>query len=274
MNTARLIAKSKSWLRRESPTILTVIGAIGVVATAVTAVKATPKALAFVDEEIRKQNRALLDEAEKNENDVCAQINKLKPIEVVKVAWKPYIPSVIIGTATIACIFGANVLNQRQQAALTSAYIFLERSYKEYKDKVKAVLGEDAAKRVDEAIVKDRFTEEEMMPNPSGDKCLFYLDYYGKFFERSMLEVRDAEYQLNRKLSKDGEVNLNYFMALLDLPEVEFGNILGWSQEDAFDNYNYTWIEFEHVMLQVNDDLECYEIKFLLPPSEGYDVPF
>lgn len=253
MNTARLIAKSKSWLRRESPTILTVIGAIGVVATAVTAVKATPKALALIEEE---------------------QDASLTPIETVKVAWKPYIPSVIIGTATIACIFGANVLNQRQQAALTSAYIFLERSYKEYKDKVKAVLGEDAAKRVDEAIVKDRFTEEEMMPNPSGDKCLFYLDYYGKFFERSMLEVRDAEYQLNRKLSKDGEVNLNYFMALLDLPEVEFGNILGWSQEDAFDNYNYTWIEFEHVMLQVNDDLECYEIKFLLPPSEGYDVPF
>lgn len=253
MNTARLIAKSKSWLRRESPTILTIIGAVGVVATAVTAVKATPKALALIEEE---------------------QDAALTPIETVKVAWKPYIPSVIIGTATIACIFGANVLNQRQQAALTSAYIFLERSYKEYKDKVKAVLGEDAAKQVDEAIVKDRFTEEEMMPNPGGDKCLFYLDYYGKFFERSMLEVRDAEYQLNRKLSKDGEVNLNYFMALLDLPEVEFGNILGWSQEDAFDNYNYTWIEFEHVMLQVNDDLECYEIKFLLPPSEGYDVPF
>lgn len=253
MNTARLIAKSKSWLRRESPTILTVIGAIGVVATAVTAVKATPKALALIEEE---------------------QDASLTPIETVKVAWKPYIPSIIIGTATIACIFGANVLNQRQQAALTSAYIFLERSYKEYKDKVKAVLGEDAAKQVDEAIVKEKFTEEEMIPSFDGDKCLFYLDYYGKFFERSMLEVRDAEYQLNRKLSKDGEVNLNYFMALLDLPEVPHGNVLGWSQEDAFDNYNYTWIEFEHVLLQVADDMECYEIKMLLQPSEGYDVPF
>lgn len=274
MNTARLLASSKHWLKRNSPTILTCIGAIGVVATAVTAVRATPKALDLADEEIRKQNRALLDEATKNGYDVCNQIDRLKPIEMVKVAWKPYIPSIIIGSATIACIFGANVLNQRQQAALTSAYIFLERSYKEYKDKVKAVLGEDAAKQVDTAIVKEKFTDEEMVPSFDGDKCLFYEEHYGKFFERTMLEVRDAEYQLNRKLSKEGEVSLNDFMALLDLPELPYGNELGWSQEDGFDFYNYTWIEFEHVLLQVAEDMECYMIKYPLPPNPGYDVPF
>ena len=264
MNTARLLTSSKHWLKRNSPTILTCIGAIGVVATAVTAVKATPKALAMIEaEEIVKWT----DPDEKPNAS-------LTPIEVVKVAWKPYIPSIIIGTATISCIFGANVLNQRQQAALTSAYIFLERSYKEYKDKVKSVLGEDAAKQVETAIVKEKFTEEEMIPSFDGDKCLFYEEHYGKFFERSMLEVRDAEYQLNRKLSKEGEVSLNDFMALLDLPEVPYGDILGWSQEDAFDNYNYTWIEFEHVLLEVADDLECYMIKMPFPPSEGFDVPF
>lgn len=274
MNTARILAKSKSFLKRKSPTILTVIGAAGVVATAVTAVKATPKALAFVDEEIRKQNRALLDEAEKNGNDVCAQINKLKPIEVVKVAWKPYIPAIVLGTATITCIFGANVLNRRQQAALSSAYLFLEQSYKEYRNKVKALYGDDADNKVDAEIAKDKFSDEDMIPVFDGEKCLFYEEHYGKFFERTMLEVRDAEYQLNRKLAKEGEVSLNDFMEFLDLPNVKDGDILGWSQEDGFDFYNYTWIEFEHVLLTVNDDMECYMIKTPLQPTVGYDVPF
>lgn len=260
MNTARLLASSKHWLKRNSPTILTCIGAIGVVATAVTAVRATPKAL------------ELIHEASFPDDD--GRHCYLTKAEKVKVAWRPYIPSIIIGTATISCIFGANVLNHRQQAALTSAYIFLERSYKEYKDKVKAVLGEDAAKQVDTAIVKEKYSEEEMIPDPGEGKCLFYEEHYGKFFERSMLEVRDAEYQLNRKLSKEGEVSLNDFMALLDLPELPYGNELGWSQEDGFDFYNYTWIEFEHVLLQVADDMECYEIKYPLPPNPGYDVPF
>lgn len=254
MNTARMLAKSKSFLKRQSPTILTCIGAVGVVATAVTAVRATPKALELIEESYPEPSNA---------------------IETVKVAWKPYIPSIIIGTATISCIFGANVLNRRQQAALTSAYIFLERSYKEYKDKVKAVLGEEAAKQVDTEIVKDKLTDEDMLPTSlSADKCLFYEEHYGQFFERTMLEVRDAEYQLNRKLSKEGEASLNDFMELLDLPKVKHGDILGWSQEDAFDFYNYTWIEFEHELLIVGDDMECYEIKTTVAPIAGYDVPF
>ena len=275
MNTARILAKSKSFLKRQSPTILTCIGAVGVVATAVLAVKATPKAMELIEEEIEKTNDNLRAEAYEAGSPSCAQISKLEPIEVVKVAWKPYIPAVITGTATIACIFGANVLNQRQQAALTSAYIFLEQSYKEYKKKVEETLGEEKALDIEKAIVKERFTEEEMIPIPENEeKCLFYEEHYGKFFERTMLEVRDAEYQLNRKLMKEGEASLNDFMALLDLPELEYGNTLGWSQEDGFDFYNYTWIEFEHVLLNVADDLECYMIKMLLPPSEGFDVPF
>lgn len=83
--------------------------------TAVMAVKATPKAL------------RLIEEAEKEKG------KKLTKTETVKVAWTPYIPTVLVGASTIACIFGANVLNKRRQAALMSAYALLDSSYKEYK---------------------------------------------------------------------------------------------------------------------------------------------
>ena len=58
---------------KHSPEILIGFGVAGFVTTTVLAVKATPKAI------------QLLDDAKK-ENDV----DKLPPLEVVKVAWKPY----------------------------------------------------------------------------------------------------------------------------------------------------------------------------------------
>lgn len=59
-----------------------------------------------------------------------------------------YIPAAISGTATIFCIFGANVLSKRQQAALTSAYALLNDSYNNYKDKLKELYGEEAHQKI------------------------------------------------------------------------------------------------------------------------------
>ena len=113
-----LLHHSKLFFKRNSSTILTCVGALGVVTTSVLAVKATPKALALI-------------EAAKEEKG-----EELTPVETVQVAGPVYIPAIVTGVSTIACIFGANALNKRQQAALMSAYALLDSSYKEYKAKV------------------------------------------------------------------------------------------------------------------------------------------
>ena len=45
-----LIPKAQLFLKRNSSTILTCVGSVGVVATVVTAVKATPKAMALIED--------------------------------------------------------------------------------------------------------------------------------------------------------------------------------------------------------------------------------
>ena len=45
----RLMTKSAIYLKNNSSTILTCVGAVGVVATAITAVKATPKAMKLIE---------------------------------------------------------------------------------------------------------------------------------------------------------------------------------------------------------------------------------
>lgn len=164
-----LVNVSKSFLKRNASTILTCLGAAGVIATSITAVRATPKA------------ELLLKEAkeEKGEN--------LTTLEKIQTAGPAYIPSLLIGASTIACIFGANVLNTRQQATLMSAYGLLETSYKEYSKKVKELYGEEADNKVKEEVTKEHYTEiPETIPE---GKQLFFDFKTLNYFESTMDEV-------------------------------------------------------------------------------------
>lgn len=137
---------NNTFLKRHSSTILTVMGAIGVGATVVIAVKDTPKAL------------RILDEAEQEKGE------ELTVKEKIITAGPVYIPAIAVGVSTIACIFGANALNKRNQAALISAYALLDQSYKDYKRKVSDIYGEDADKKIIEEV-----TKEELEPRDNTD---------------------------------------------------------------------------------------------------------
>ena len=160
----RFCYKSKANFKHHAPTILTCLGAVGVVATAVLAVKATPKALEVL--ETAKD--------EKGED--------LTMLEKIDVAGPLYFPAALTGVATLACIFGADVINKRRQAALLSAYTMLDRTYKGYKRKVRELYGEEADEKIQEEL------EQEELPEPS--KVLFYDMHLDEYFESEVELVR------------------------------------------------------------------------------------
>ena len=124
-------------MKKHGSTILTYASVAGVIGTGVMVAKATPKALQVLE----------LAEEEKGE--------KLTLLEKINVAGPVYIPSVLIGASTIACIIGSNVLNRQKQASMASAYALLNQSFKDYKSKVNDIYGEDADARVEEELAKD-----------------------------------------------------------------------------------------------------------------------
>lgn len=79
-----------------SPTILTVVASVGVAATTITAVRATPKAIKMLKEA----------ESEKGEN--------LTKLEIIRAAGPTYIPSVLLGVSTIACIVGGKRIKSKE----------------------------------------------------------------------------------------------------------------------------------------------------------------
>lgn len=248
-----ILSQTLTLIKKESPIILGVLGAVGVVITAVSVAKASPKAQEALD-----------------------GIEDAPTMEKVKIVAPIYAKSAAIGGATIACIVGSAILNQQQRLAITSAYVMLDQTYKQYKDKVDELFGVGSARKVEQEITK---TKLEELPKPKySDTETFYIKYRDEFFERNMLEVQDAMYQLNRMLAKNGEVSLNDLYDFLNLDRTKEGDTLGWSSYLLSENWDgqngIVWIDYEIDLITSDDGLECYELVLTTEPTADYFVPF
>lgn len=249
---SKLLNRSKMFVHRNASTILTCIGGVGVVLTAVVAVQATPKAL------------KRLEQAKEQKNE------ELTKLEVVKVAGPVYIPAAVIGVSTIACIFGANTLNKRQQAALMSAYALLDNSYKDYKKKVEELYGEGADMHVMTEVAKDKYDAEDDEHDDDG-KELYYDLFSERYFRATPETLIKAQYAVNRKIHMHGSACLNDFYEALDIEPVSYGGYLGWSSGTLMDVTWNDWLEFYHEKTEFEDGLECSMISMSLEPMYDYE---
>ncbi len=244
---------AKEAVSKHSPEILTGIGIAGMVTTTVLAVKATPKALVLIEEK-KKEERT----------------DKLTPIDTIKVTWKCYIPAVVTGTASIACLVGASSVNARRNAALATAYQLSTTALSEYKDAVVETIGEKKEK-----AVKDKVAEKQIEKNPvakseviitnSGD-TLCFEPTSGRYFKSDIEKIRRAVNNLNEQMIHDifGYVSLNDFYDELGLDHTDIGDDLGW-------NINEGQIKIDFSSQLTNDGTPCVVIDYDVRPTYGYD---
>lgn len=251
----------KMTLRRNSPKILTILAAMGTVSTAFATARATPKALLLIREA----------ESQKGED--------LTALEKVKVAAVPYIPAVLLGSATIVCIFGAQMLNRKTQSSMASAYALLDQSFKDYRRKLKELYGDEADKKVIEALAVEKSqtvyinaaymgdTCEQLIEENSSEPVLWYDEYSKRFFTASLEQVLMAEYHLNRNYILRGEAVINELYEFLGIEPTDWGSDVGWMvmDEDSF------WINFDHVRAKLDDGSIFYIIKMPFEPILNYD---
>lgn len=255
-----LIPKAGKFIKRNSATILTYAGGAGVVATTIMAVKATPKAM------------TLLDNAEKEKG------KELTKVEKVKIAGPTYIPTIIVGLGTISCIFGANILNKRHQAALVSAYTLIDSSFREYKQKLKELYGEETHENIVNAIAVEKAQETYVTGSYFGSTCditsdescsdpvLFYDEHSGRYFESTIEQVINASYHLNRNYILRGYSYLNEFYEFLGIETTDYGSVLGWTPTDEGEY----WIEFNYRKTVLDDGRKCYILEMPFEPSYDF----
>lgn len=263
MRSNRLLTKvldnSARYLKHNSSTILSCVGAAGIVVTSVLTAKATVKAIKIVNEE------------------ECNKKEELSKSEIVKLTYRCYIPPIIFGASSIACILGANVLNRNQQAALMSAYALVDNSFKEYKGKLKELYGVETHNNIVDALAVEKAKETYIHADTAFQCCdlaiqdgtseprLFYDEYSGRYFESTIEQVITAEYHLNRNYILRGDANLNELYEFLGLEKTDYGEVVGW----CCCNEIY-WIDFNHRKTVLDDGLECYILEIPFGPEANY----
>ena len=223
-NLATIAKDIRKFASKRSPEILTGIGIAGMITTTILAVRATPKALELIEEQKEEES-----------------VDEVSSFEVVKVAWKPYIPAMVTCIASTACLIGASSVNTKRNAALATAYKLSETALSEYRDKVVETIGEKK-----ERIVRDKVAEERVKKNPvsknevivtGNGKTLCFDPISGRYFMCSIEAIKKAENTLNKQMLHDisGYVSLNEFYDELGLDHTSVGNDLGWNTNQLID---------------------------------------
>ena len=212
----------KTVITKHSPEILTGIGIAGMITTTVLAVKATPKAVKILEEHKKNQE-------------------KISPMDVVKLTWKEYIPAVVTGTVSTACLIGASAVNLKRNAALATAYTLSETALKEYREQVIESIGDKKEQNIQEKVA-----EKQVIKNNVGDKppistgngtTLCYDPLSGREFECSREVLERAENRINKEMLQQisGYASVNEFYDEIGLERTETGALLGWNSEHTID---------------------------------------
>lgn len=244
-------------VQKYSPEILAGVGVVGVVASTVMACKATMK-LDEILNDSRETREKIVDVKDNPEyTEVYSPEDAKKDLTInytqtaVKIA-KLYAPAVMLGSASLGCLLASNGILRKRNAALSAAYVTVDKSFKEYRNRVAERFGNEVEKEIrynikaeeiekvvfdeegNETVVKE--TLKTMDPN-------LYSDYAKFFDEASPCWQNDPEYNLmflksqqqyaNDLLRAKGRLFLNDVYDMLGIDKTKAGQVVGWVYDEA-----------------------------------------
>ena len=239
-------------VRKHSPEILAGVGVVGVIASTVMACKATTK-LSDILEESKDQldqiKTVAVDPAyaDKYSEDDAKKDTTITYVQTgVKVA-KLYAPSVILCAGSLGCLLASNNILKKRNAALSAAYMTVDKSFKEYRKRVADRFGEEVEKEIRYNIKAEEITKvdedgnevtETVKVMDGTDDPNSYSDYARFFDESCAAWQNDAEYNLtflkaqqqyaNDLLKARGRLFLNEVYRMLGIDETKAGQVVGW----------------------------------------------
>ena len=246
----RTVGRSILQTSKHSPTLLFAGGVIGVVATAVMASRATlqvEETLAEHKETLEKAKSFVQTDPKYSEEDLKRDTVILYSRMAVDVA-KLYGPTLIVGGLSIAALTRSHVILTRRNAAITAAYVALEKGFAEYRRRVVQEFGEETDRRLrhsDEVAwrkAEDGTIQVQKHTDPN--------DYsiYARFFDQNSRKYQgDADYNFmflraqqnfaNDLLKARGHIFLNDVYDMIGVPRSRAGAVVGWILSDRGDNY-------------------------------------
>ena len=251
-------------IKKHSPEILAVAGGVGVVASAVMACKATLKVNDILDDakntvekihEVREMPEMVDKYTEEDGKKDLAIAYIQTGVKLIKL----YGPSVLLGAASLGCIFTSHKILRKRNMALAAAYATVDRGFKEYRNRVVERFGKELdrelkynirAKEIEEVVVNEDGTQtsventvEAVDPNVYSEYARFYDDGclgWSKSSEDNLYFLKCQQNHANELLQAKGHLFLNEVYDMLGIPRTKAGQVVGW----VYDKDNCTGDNF------------------------------
>lgn len=258
-NASRTFRKVTLKGKKYAPEIMVIAGVAGVITSTVMACKATTKA-GDITEKTKNQMTQIHEVAETKSDQYSEEDMKKDTVIVytqaaVKFA-KLYGPAVILGTASIACIFGSHHILSKRNAALAAAYATVDKNFKDYRGRLVERFGKELdkelrynikAKEFEETVVNEETGEETTVVNTVNVADAIEYSDYARFFDDGCAGwTKDSEHNLyflkcqqnyaNERLQKRGYLFLNDVYEMLGIPKTKAGQIVGWVYDEKNPN--------------------------------------
>lgn len=256
-SAAKFAGKAEFTIKKNSPEILLGAGIVGFVGTIVLACRATCRAdevLEFHRRKIKDINDAkeIADADPEGEMSYDIEIYRQdKAVRYLKTTGslaKLYVPTIAVGTLSLACILTSRNIMQKRYLGVVAAYNGLSAAFEEYRKRVRDEYGDGLDKHFrygttyDELPVYDengkKTKEKEQVEKtetgmviPNDDSCRFFDSSNPNWDKNptfSMMWLRGQQNILNDILHTRGHVFLNEVYDALGFPHTPQGAVLGW----------------------------------------------
>lgn len=254
MNVSKLLRNVRRLADDNAPVILTGMAVAGACVSAYLAAKGGFKA----HEELvfRPQVPDVDFDGEVRDRDLNAQ-------EKFLATYKFYIPAVATLAGTSACMIMATKIGLDRTAAMAGALVVSERTYDQYKEKVKETLGENKHTKIDDAVAQDQVAAAHLAPIVLSEGEQYCFDRWsGRFFKSSMEKIKQSLNEFNEQFLKEDYMSLSDFYNWMGLDEIQQSDDIGWKREDGILELDITSV--------LKDNHACIAIGFKRAPMPTF----
>jgi len=224
-----------------APVLLTVVSVATSVAAVIMAVHETPNAIKILDD-----HRLEVDYT--GESDL---VWHEKLLDYGKGYWKT---GLLLG-ASVATSITSCCMSHRNYKALAASAAALSAAYTKHKDKVREFVGEEKAKLINKQVSEDLKSDEF-----SEKKFWFQEPVSGEFFQSTLKDVYEAEYEANKRIALEGFVSIGEIFPIKNSPKTASNWI--WTQDDLCEAYGYPWIDFIHERVNSGSEDGALDFNF------------
>ena len=260
MEMKKIINKVKFNVVKHSPEILMGLGIAGVITSTVLACRSTLKVQEILDYKEENMNNIKEVLAEGREDYTEEDARKDKTIIMTTTAiriMKLYIPSVIIGAGSIACLLESHNVMRNRNAGLAAALAATTESFKQYRERVTEKYGDEVDKEMRYGIKKEKKekdgkkTKEEIVVGCDEKELSGYARYFNENNinwsddpQFNLMFLRQNQNWANDKLISQGYLYLNDVYESLGFPKSKAGQVVGWVYDPNNNEHGDNYVDF------------------------------